>query len=365
MQTPIIQFGTSRFLQAHALVYFQTGTPLGDAPAVTVVQSTSDPTRRSRLDALSAQGGYPVRVRGLENGQPVDREERVGVVRRGLGYDGDYAELERIFVQEARWIISNTADRGFDPQPADDLPRPDPAQSYPAKLFHLMRARHLAGGGPLVVLPTELVPGNGDKLRARVQQIAVAQGVDPGFLDAHIWANSLVDRIVSEEIRPAGAVAEPYGLWAIAAQPGLELPVTHPAIRIVPDLEPVQRLKLHILNLGHSTLIDLWLRAGQQETYVREAISGPLRKVLLDIMETEVLPGFALCGMGDQARDYLAVTLERLDNPFLDHRLSDIAQNHASKVDHRITAFLAWAGLSPDQAPKLHAVSQSAKDIAP
>lgn len=160
-------------------------------------------------------------------------------------------------------------------------------------------------------------------------------------------------------------MAEPYGLWAIEAQPGLVLPVIHPAIQIVPDLEPVQRLKLHILNLGHSTLIDLWRRAGQQETYVREAISGPLRKTLLDIMETEVLPGFALCGMGDQARDYLAVTLERLDNPFLDHRLSDIAQNHASKVDHRIAGFLDWAALSPDQAPKLHAISQSAKDPAP
>lgn len=365
MQTPIIQFGTSRFLQAHALAYFQTGTPAGAAPAVTVVQSTSDPARRGRLDALSAPGGYPVRVRGIENGQPVDRQEWVQVVRRGLGYDGDYTELQRIFVHEARWIVSNTADRGFDPQPADDLPHPDPAQSYPAKLFHLMRARHVAGGGPLVVLPTELVPGNGDKLRARVGQIAAAQGIDPVFLDAHIWANSLVDRIVSEEIRPAGAVAEPYGLWAIAAQPGLELPVTHPAIQIVPDLEPVQRLKLHILNLGHSALIDLWQRAGEQETYVRQAMSGPLRTALLDIMETEVLPGFAQQGMGDQARDYLAVTLDRFDNPFLDHRLSDIAQNHASKVDHRITAFLVWAGLSPDQAPKLHAISQSAKDTAP
>jgi len=59
------------------------------------------------------------------------------------------------------------------------------------------------------------------------------------------------------------------------------------------------------------------------------------------------------------------VTLYRFDNPVLDHRLSNIAQTHASKVAHRITAFLDWAALSPDQAPQLHAISQSVKDPAP
>ncbi len=368
MQTPILQFGTSRFLQAHALAYLQSGTPLSGPPVVTVVQSSGDASRRGRLDALAAPGGYPVRVRGLEGGIPVEREEQVCVVQRGLVYDGDYPEVQRIFCHEARWIVSNTADKGFDPQPADTLPGPDPAQSYPAKLFHLMKARHLAGGGPLILLPTELQARNGDKLRARVLQIAEGQGADPGLmqaLNAHIWANSLVDRIVSEEIRPAGAVAEPYGLWAIEDQPGLELPVSHPAIRVVADLERYERLKLHILNLGHTTLVDLWQRAGRPVPFVRQAMAGDLRAQLIGILRDEVVPGFSARGMGDQAAEYLAVTLDRFDNPFIDHRLSDIAQNHAAKADHRIGAFLIWAGLTPATAPRLHQISQSAKDIAP
>jgi tagaturonate reductase len=368
MQTPILQFGTSRFLQAHALSYFQSGAPLGATPLVTVVQSTADPARRARLDALSAPGGYPVRVRGIESGQHVDREERVTLVRRGLSYDRDYAQIARIFSYETRWVISNTADRGFDPQPADALPRPDPAQSYPAKLFHLMRARHLAGGAPLVVLPTELVPRNGDKLRARVGEIAAAQGAEPALLralDGHVWANSLVDRIVSQDIAPAGAVAEPYGLWAIEAQPGLVLPVLHPALQIVQDLKQVERLKLHILNLGHSVMVDLWQRAGRHETFVREVMRGPLRATLMDILDREVLPGFAARGMADQARDYMAITIERFENPFLDHRLSDISQNHAAKIGHRITAFLDWSRRSMTEAPRLHAISQSARDFTP
>lgn len=360
MRTPIIQFGTSRFLQAHALSFLQTGAPLGEAPHVTVVQSTDDPSRAPRLRALAASEGYRVEIKGIENGETIDRAEQIHVVKRTLAFSTDYAELERIVATQARWIVSNTADRGFDPQPADTLSRPDRAQSYPAKLFHLLRARHLVGGGALTILPTELVARNGDALRARVMEIAREQGADGSLvaaLEQHLWVNSLVDRIVSQELRPAGAVAEPYALWAIEDQAGLSLPVTHPAIQIMPDLEPIQRLKLHVLNLGHTTLVDLWQQAGRRETYVREAMSGPLAAELLAIYQAEVLAGFAARGMGDQARDYLAVTLDRFANPFLDHRLSDIEGNHASKISHRVTDFLGWSGLTPDQAPRLHALS--------
>lgn len=360
MRTPIIQFGTSRFLQAHALSFLQSGTPLGEAPVVTVVQSTDDPTRRARLDALAAPQGYPVEIKGLSAGQSINEVEQIHCVKRTLAFSADYVELERIFATEARWIISNTADRGFDPQPADRLPRPDAAQSYPAKLFHLLRARHLAGGGALTILPTELVARNGTVLHARVSEIAREQGADAGLMDAlnqHLWVNSLVDRIVSQEILPVGAVAEPYALWAIEDQPGLSMPVSHPAIQIIPDLEPIQRLKLHVLNLGHTALVDLWQQAGKKETYVRQAMTGPLAAELASIYQDEVLPGFAARGMGDQAQAYLAVTLDRFANPFLDHRLSDIEGNHGAKISHRITAFLEWSGLSIDQAPRLHAIS--------
>lgn len=360
MRTPVIQFGTSRFLQAHALSFLQSGTPAGEAPHVTVVQTTDDPARRPRLDALAAPEGYRVEIRGLEDGAPVERAQQVRVVKRSLAFSADYAKLAQIVATEARWIISNTADRGFDPQPADSLPRPDPAQSYPAKLYHLLAARHLAGGGALTILPTELVAGNGDVLRARVMEIAREQGADAALmeaLDQHLWVNSLVDRIVSQELFPAGAVAEPYALWAIEDQPGLALPVTHPAIRIIPDLEPIQRLKLHVLNLGHTALVDLWQQAGKRETHVREAMSGPLAEALSSLYRDEVLAGFEARGMGDQARDYLAETLDRFANPFLDHRLSDIEGNHASKISHRVTDFLDWSGLTPARAPRLHALS--------
>lgn len=356
--TSILQFGTSRFLQAHADLFFHEGTP---PRAVTVVQSSGDPGRARRLAHLAE--GYPVRIRGVVAGKTLDEERHVTSVRRTLSTATDHAEIERVMTEEARAVVLNTGDRGFEHQPADDGAAFDHAMSYPAKLYHLLAARHDAGAAPLDIFPLELINRNGDVLKARVLEIAEAQDASPaltGWLGRCRWANSLVDRIVSEPIEPAGAVAEPYALWAIEAQPGLAAPTGHPSIQIVDDLEEVERLKLHILNLGHTVLVHLWQEQGGDERLcVDEALAREPGDALLAILEDEVLPGFALRGLGDAARDYHATTLDRFRNPFLHHRLSDIAQNHAQKVDRRIGAFLDWVrAVRPDfVASRLDAIA--------
>lgn len=360
MITPIVQFGTSRFLQAHADLFLSEGTP---ARAVTVVQSSGDPARAARLGALAAPEGYPVRIRGLQDGVPVDEERRVTAIRRTLSTATDWDALTRVIRDEAEVILSNTGDTGFVPQPADTGATPDQAMSYPAKLYHLLAARQAAGKAPLTIFPMELVPDNGAVLKARVLEIATQQGANAALTDwLHrcLWANSLVDRIVSEPIEPAGAVAEPYALWAIEAQPGLDAPTSHPAIQMVDRLEDIERLKLHILNLGHTVMVDLW-QAGDADpdAIVRDLLVGPVGAQLRAVIEAEVLPGFALHRMKERAAPYLAVTLERFANPFLDHRIADIAQNHPQKITRRITAFLDWVrSIDPDYpAPTLDAIS--------
>ncbi|MFN3279016.1 MAG: mannitol dehydrogenase family protein [Paracoccus hibiscisoli] len=359
--TPILQFGTSRFLQAHADLFFhEAAVPR----TVTVVQTTGDPSRAGRLAALADPRGYPVRIRGLSDGQVVNREIRVTSVRRTLSTATDWPALCRLAASETQAILSNTGDRGYQPQPADDAPAFDQAMSFPAKLYHLLAHRQAAGGAPLSIFPMELVPENGAVLRARVMQIARAQRASDALCDwlsACVWVNSLVDRIVSEPLEPAGAVAEPYALWAIQAGPGVALPCDHPAVQLVPDLEDIERLKLHILNLGHTVLADRWLAAGADPArLVRQMMAGPDRAALDRIYADEVLPGLAARGRGPQARAYLAVTLDRFANPFLDHRLADIAQNHPEKIARRIRAFLDWVGPDGPAMPQLTAIARKA-----
>lgn len=362
LPTPIVQFGTSRFLQAHADLFFSEASP---PRAVTVVQTSGDPQRAARLAALAAPGGYPVRVRGLHDGQPVDHEIRVTSVKRTLSTATDWAELTRIFCDEAEVVLSNTGDAGFLPQPADHDPAPSQAMSFPAKLFHLLAARFAAGGRPLVLMPMELVPENGAVLKARLIQIGRATGADTALLDwlaALPFANSLVDRIVSEPLEPAGAVAEPYALWAIEAAPGVAAPCHHPAVQLVPKLEEIERLKLHILNLGHTALADFWIASGRRHgALVRELLAGPEGVALQALYSAEVIPGFAHKGRRAEAESYLARTMDRFANPFLNHKIADIAENHAQKAERRIAAFLDWVGSDGPALPTLRDILQRAR----
>lgn len=353
--TPIIQFGTSRFLQAHVDLFVCEAAARGDALGpITVIQSSGNAERARRLSALAQ--GYDVRLRGLRNGRRVDETRRVTSVARALSLASDLAEVQRIIRDEAQIILSNTADAGFRRQAADGAASYDPAMSFPAKLAHLLRPRYEAGGAAPQIMPTELVQNNGSVLRALVLEAAGGLGAAyrDWLADEVVWVNSLVDRIVSEPLEPAGAVAEPYALWAVENHPRLVLPCTHPDIMVVDDLGPIERRKLFILNLGHSWMVSDWLARGRQgATFVREVMAQPAwADRLRALYRDEVLPGFRAAGEGAGVEDYMGVTLERFGNPFLDHRLEDIAQNHGEKLQRRIGAFLHWAGEHGDAGPK-------------
>ncbi|MDP1668403.1 mannitol dehydrogenase family protein [Phaeovulum sp.] len=368
MQTPILQFGTSRFLQAHADLFLSEALAAGQALGrVTVVQSSGAPERAGRLAALAAPEGFVVRVQGVASGRNVQGETRVTSIHRALSTAVDWPEIRRIAVEEAEIILSNTGDSGWVPRPQDGLEAFDQAMSYPAKLTQLLRARHAAGGRPIQIMPTELVAQNGARLRARVLDLAAQ--IDAGFAawvaaEAR-FVNSLVDRIVSEALEPAGAVAEPYALWAIEDQSGLILPCRHPALRVVPDLAPVERLKLYILNLSHSYLVAGWL-GPRRHDFVRQAMAeAAIRNDLLDLLACEVVPVFDRAGQGDAAQAYVGATLDRFDNPFLDHRLADIAQNHGEKVMRRIGGLISWAESLPGPLPPMHRLRAVLASVTP
>lgn len=133
-------------------------------------------------------------------------------------------------------------------------------------------------------------------------------------------------------------MAEPYALWAIEVQPGLQLPCRHPAIVLTDDLASHERLKLFLLNLGHTLLAELWLRGSlAADMTVLQAMHEPrLRQPLEQAWQQEVLPVFDALGQGEAARAYLVDLRVRLLNPFLAHLLADIAQNHAQKKLRRL-----------------------------
>ena len=353
MTKRILQFGTSRFLQAHVDLFVHEARQSGQAIGpITVVKTTAGGPRGSRIEALGSAKGFPVRLRGYDNGRLVDEIINVQSVNRAIDANKDWPGLIKIFSNETDIVVSNVGDGGYE-LARDDQLRPHsldvmPA-GFPAKLLALLIHRFENGARPLLVLPCELVSSNGRVLRQILTGLAEAWGEREAFnawlAGSVMFCDTLVDRIVSESIEPIGAVAEPYGFWAIKRQPGFEPPFQHPNITYTDDLEPFLRLKLHILNLGHTYLAQIWLaeRRPSDET-VRGMLSNlDIRHRLISLYDNEIIPGFGAHDMMEAATRYVATTLERFENPFLNHRVSDIAQNHAIKIERRVNDFIAWA----------------------
>ncbi|RYD26933.1 MAG: mannitol dehydrogenase family protein, partial [Lysobacteraceae bacterium] len=101
----ILQFGTSRFLQAHVDLFASEARDAGQTVAdIAIVQVSDDPLRARRLAAFDNVAGFPVVIRGLEGGVPVERTVQVRSVVRGLAAAHDWSELCALFV--GRFLMS-------------------------------------------------------------------------------------------------------------------------------------------------------------------------------------------------------------------------------------------------------------------
>ena len=114
MAFPIIQFGTSRFLQAHVDLFVSEALAAGEAIGrIVAVQTTANVASRKRIAAFAEGRPYVVQIKGIAAGAIVDREIEVGSVGGGVNANLDWCDVERLF-NEARCMVSNTADRGYE-----------------------------------------------------------------------------------------------------------------------------------------------------------------------------------------------------------------------------------------------------------
>jgi tagaturonate reductase len=339
----VLQFGSGRFLRAFADLFIHHANEQGQAVGrVVVVQSTGD----DRAGALARQGGrYHVLVRGREGGHLVDRVEESASISRALAASSQWPEvLAAATSHDLRIILSNTSEKGYDLDPTDG-PMTTPPRSFPAKLLGALRARFQTGLPGLTIVPCELLEHNADQLRDLVVKLAIDWGLGRALqawmLQECYWLETLVDRIVTRPPAdhplaasdPMLAACEPYALWAIRERPGSDVFLRHPKVVWAPDVTPYFLRKVRILNGAHTALlIKAWPRGLKT---VREAVEdaelGPwLERLLFE----EVVP--VLEGRVEGPEAFAREVLERFRNPYLEHKLSDIAVHHDAKVRVRL-----------------------------
>jgi tagaturonate reductase len=342
MDETILQFGTGRFLRCFVGMFAQE---LNDGASsigrIVAVQSTG----AERAEQINARDGKcRAAIRGLVDGFPVDQDVDIQSISRAIPARQQWGDLLEIAQSPSlRYVVSNTTEAGL-ALSAEDAAGNKPPVSYPAKLLALLATRYETVGEGLTVLPCELVEQNADRLLDLVLKQADIWHLDADLIewlqDACSWHNTLVDRIVAAppDDDPAGkgdplfAVAEPFASWVIEGE-SIPALAAHPAIEFVDRLEPYHLRKVRILNGAHTALVAKALPMGIET--VRQAVEDErIRPWLESLLFDEIVPTIADRAPG--AEPFARAALERFANPFLEHRLADVALHHDKKLETRL-----------------------------
>ena len=333
----ILQFGTGRFLRSFVDLFIHEANEFGDTRwDVVAVQSTGDERARQLCS-----GPFQVALRGMFGGERVDTVTTVHSIRRALAATTSWGEVLSVGECETlKVVVSNTTEAGLALDDADHERRAVPC-SYPAKLLDVLIRRYQAGLPAITIMPCELVDWNARVLRALVLDQATRWGVDEEIRvwvgEAVTWCDTLVDRIVSAPPDdhpllaedPLLSVAEPFALWAVA---DASMPIEHPAIQVVDDVMPFSLRKVRILNGAHTALVE---KALGKFVTVREAMADPeTRDWLETLVIEEIVP--VVDARVEDAAPFARDVFERFENPFLDHRLEDVALHQSDKVSIRL-----------------------------
>ena len=346
METKILQFGEGNFLRCFIDWMVQRmNDRAGFGGQVQIIQPIGDELTVPSTILNERGGKYHTCLRGFMDGREVEEIEEIASVK---GVDLA-ANLEKYAtLPSLRFVFSNTTEAGIQYVKGAD--------TFPAKVLRLLKARHAAGLPGLVFIPCELIEHNGDNLKACVlKHLAdesnnqTIQAIKQYIEDECVFCSTLVDRIVAGRPDPESAeryaaqlgerdevlvCGEPFHFFVIETPKGFdleaELPLKAAGVNVVytPDMQPYRTRKVRFLNAAHTSIVYWGLERGFEE--VAQVVGDKegnafLRKVLFD----EVFPTVNLPDA--EKTDYANSIIERFTNPFAHHKLASIALNTIAK----------------------------------
>lgn len=353
----ILQFGEGNFLRAFADWMINKLNHTGQYKGSVVL---CQPIAQGMGNAINAQNGlYTLAMRGIEDGQAVEKIEQITSVSRCINPYEDYdALLAMARSADLQVVISNTTEAGISYH-AGDKPDDRPPHSFPAKVCAFLYERFKAFNGAadkgLLFLPVELIDNNGANLRRIVLQYAEEWQLGSDFIkwidDANEFTSTLVDRIVTGYPRDqidyfeeklgyhddVIVTSEVFNLWVIEGDKKwadvLPIDKTDAHVLWTDDVTPYKKRKVRILNGGHTSTVLAAYLSGHNivlEMMKDEAFTKFLDKVLY----AEVIPTLDL--PKKDLEDFAAAVKDRFSNPFIKHKLLDISLNSCSKWCARV-----------------------------
>ncbi len=355
----ILQFGTGVLLRGLPDYFVNKANQEGIFNGrIVVVKSTAG----GGTDAFKNQNSlYSHTIRGIENGQQVDTTIINSAISRTINANNDWQEILKCASNpDMKIVVSNTTEVGI--QYVEDDLTANPPVSFPGKLTAFLLARYQAFNGSeeagMVIIPTELIIDNGNKLKDIILKHASTHDLDKSFIrwieESNYFCSSLVDRIVpgkpnAETIAELTTkngfeddliiVSEVYRLWAIQADSPqvseiLSFAQADSGVVIAPNIDQFRELKLRLLN-GTHTLACGWCFMNGQDT-VRESMeTESAANYIADVMLKELAPAIPFHVEQSIAQEFGNQVLDRFRNPYIRHLLVDITVQYTAKMKLR------------------------------
>ena len=358
----VLQFGTGILLRGLIDDFIDKANRKGIFNGrIVVVKSTNT----GGTDAFATQDGlFTQLIKGIDNGSKVDEIIINSSISRVLSASEEWEEILKVAAsKELQIIISNTTEVGITLL-EDDKVTASPPKSFPGKVLGVLLKRYETFGGSLdsgvVIVATELIVDNGNKLRDIVKQLAVNNNLSADFINwidtANDFCNSLVDRIVpgkpsaqdkknAEELLGYSdelmIMSECYRLWAIETSRERSEEILsfskadEEGVVIVDDINKFRELKLRLLNGTHTFSTGLAIVGGF--TTVKEAMADEtFAKFITKIAKNEMAPAILNKNITlEDAHNFINKVLDRFRNPFIEHLWISISMQYTSKMKMR------------------------------
>ncbi len=372
----VLQFGTGVLLRGLPDYFIDKANRKGIFNGRVVVVKSTDTGSSSEFD--DQDGLYTLCVKGIENGQKVEENIISSAISRVLSANEHWSEILKCAENpEMQIVISNTTEVGI--QLVKESIDANPPTSFPAKLLAFLAARYQAFGGSaasgMVIIPTELIVGNGDKLKAIVLELAKFNQLKEALIhwidEQNTFCNSLVDRIVpgkpdaetvSDFQQKSGyedkllTVSEVYRLWAIEGDEKvksvLRFAEADNGVIIAPDIEIYRELKLRMLNGTHTLSCGLAFLANFST--VKEAMDNPVFSDFASkLMREEIASAIPYEVSKAQTDDFASQVLDRFRNPHIKHQWISITMQSTAKLKMRVVPLLINHYQKTTEVPKL------------
>ena len=354
----VLQFGTGVFIRSFADYFIDRANKNNVFNGrIVVVKSTSN----GNGNEFEEQDGlYTVCSKGIENG--VVKEEFVvnAAISRVLAAGSQWTEiLKCAHNPEMKVVISNTTEVGI--QLLEEKITEQSPVSFPGKLLAFLMERYHAFGGSkesgMVIIPAELIPDNGTKLKEIIVGLAKYNNADAALLNwienHNVFCNSLVDRIVSgkpskDELARLEntlgysdnllSVSELFSLWAIEGddlvKEVLSFSKVNKGMVISENIDVYRELKLRLLNGTHTFNCGLAFLAGFELT--RDAmLDKEYGSFAAALMHEDIAAAIPISISAETKTNYANDVIERFCNPYIDHQWISITAQYTSKMKMR------------------------------